>query len=566
MSKTNGYWKVRLALGTIGRILMIGVDKAARDCAAAEEKTLRGILNYAKDSHWGKTHNFSHILSATSSEELFKRWQENVPPAEYEDLAPFIERHKQGEANVLFPGKPMMYATTSGTTKEPKWIPITKKYYKNVYSKISKIWLYSAFKYRPHVFDDAGTSIVGKVVEDYAPDGTLCGSVSGIVRRDLPKFIKAIYAEHDDVYTISDHRARYYSIVRMGLERDIRILVTPNPSTIIELQHSVNDLFEDYVTDIEKGTLSKNMNIEEDIRANISAALKPNPARAAELRVLKEKHGTLLPKHYWPNLQVLSTWKCGNTYVYIDKLKDAFPADMFHQEFGFFATECCPGKVLDQGKATTLFTHMNYLEFVPEEELSLPRNQQTFYRSSQLEKGRRYAMFVTTYAGLYRYNMNDLVEVTGFYGTLPNIEMVQKINGIISMTGEKLHEHQFMEAVQTAQKETGLELAFFVGFADLSTSSYQFYYEFADQGVTQKQAEDFTSIVDERIKEMNFEYKAKRDSFRIKPPLTHLLQPEAFEIFKERCVLQGARDAQFKLNRLMQDEKRHTMFKELVRE
>ena len=116
MSKTNGYWKVRLALGTIGRILMIGVDKAARDCAAAEEKTLRGILNYAKDSHWGKTHNFSHILSATSSEELFKRWQENVPPAEYEDLAPFIERHKQGEANVLFPGKPMMYATTSGTT------------------------------------------------------------------------------------------------------------------------------------------------------------------------------------------------------------------------------------------------------------------------------------------------------------------------------------------------------------------------------------------------------------------------------------------------------------------
>ena len=77
---------------------------------------------------------------------------------------------------------------------------------------------------------------------------------------------------------------------------------------------------------------------------------------------------------------------------------------------------------------------------------------------------------------------------------------------------------------------------------------------------------DFTAIVDERIKEMNFEYKAKRDSFRIKPPLTHLLQPEAFEIFKERCVLQGARDAQFKLNRLMQDENRHAMFKELVRE
>ena len=565
MAKMKGSWKVRLALGTVGKILMRGVNKAAKNCALTEEQTLRGILQYAKDSEWGKLHNFSYILAATNSEELFKRWQENVPPAEYEDLAPFIERHKNGEANVLFPGKPMMYATTSGTTKEPKWIPITKRYYKNVYSKISKIWLYSAYKYRPSVFDDAGTSIVGKVIEDYAPDGTICGSVSGIVRRDLPKFIKAIYAEHDDVYAISDHRARYYCIVRMGLERDIRILVTPNPSTIVELQQSVNDMFEDYVTDIEKGTLSPNVNIEEKFRQTISSGLKPNPQRAAELRALKEKYGTLQSKHYWPNLQVLSTWKCGNTYVYMDKLKDAFPEEMFHQEFGFFATECCPGKVLDEGKATTLFAHMNYLEFVPEEELHLPHSQQTFLRMSQLQKGKRYAMFVTTFAGLYRYNMNDLVEVTGFYGTLPNIEMVQKINGIISMTGEKLHERQFLEAVQHAQAEMNLTVNFFVGFADLQDSVYHFYYEFAKSDLTRQQIKDFTVLVDNKLKDLNIEYHAKRESHRIKHPHTHLLQENSFKKFKEMSVAQGARDAQFKLNRLMQDEKRHAMFKELIK-
>ena len=565
MAKMKGSWKVRLALGTVGKILMIGVNKAAKNCAVTEEQTLRGILQYAKDSEWGKLHNFSYILAAKTPEELFKRWQENVPPAEYEDLEPFIERHKNGEANVLFPSKPMMYATTSGTTKTPKWIPITKRYYKNVYSKISKIWLYSAYKYRPGVFDDAGTSIVGKVIEDYAPDGTICGAVSGIVRRDLPQFIKAIYAEHDDVYAINDHRARYYCIVRMGLERNIRILVTPNPSTIVELQQSVNDMFEDYVTDIEKGTLSPNVNIEEEFRQTISSGLKPNPKRAAELRALKEKYGTLQPKHYWPNLQVLSTWKCGNTYVYMDKLKDAFPAEMFHQEFGFFATECCPGKVLDDGKATTLFAHMNYLEFVPEEELHLPHSQQTFLRMSQLQKGKRYAMFVTTYAGLYRYNMNDLVEVTGFYGTLPNIEMVQKINGIISMTGEKLHERQFLEAVQHAQAEMNLTVNFFVGFADLQDSVYHFYYEFAEQELTRQQIKDFTLLVDNKLKDLNIEYQAKRESHRIKHPHTHLLQENSFQKFKEMSVAQGARDAQFKLNRLMQDEKRHALFKELIK-
>lgn len=565
MAKMKGSWKVRLALGTVGKILMMGVNKAAKNCALTEEQTLRGILRYAKDSEWGKLHKFSYILAAKTPEELFKRWQENVPPAEYEDLAPFIERHKNGESNVLFPGKPMMYATTSGTTKTPKWIPITNRYYKNVYSKISKIWLYSAYKYRPSVFDDAGTSIVGKVIEDYAPDGTICGSVSGIVRRDLPQFIKAIYAEHDDVYAINDHRARYYCIVRMGLERDIRILVTPNPSTIVELQQSVNDMFEDYVTDIENGTLSLNVNIEEEFRQTISSVLKPNPQRAAELRALKEKYGILQPKHYWPNLQVLSTWKCGNTYVYMDKLKDAFPEEMFHQEFGFFATECCPGKVLDEGKATTIFAHMNYLEFVPEEELHLPHSQQTFLRMSQLQKGKRYAMFVTTYAGLYRYSMNDLVEVTGFYGTLPNIEMVQKINGIISMTGEKLHERQFLEAVQHAQKEMNLTVNFFVGFADLQDSVYHFYYEFTESDLPRQQVKDFTTLVDNKLKELNIEYHAKRESHRIKHPHTHLLQENSFQKFKEMSVAQGARDAQFKLNRLMQDEKRHGMFKELIK-
>ena len=67
------------------------------------------------------------------------------------------------------------------------------------------------------------------------------------------------------------------------------------------------------------------------------------------------------------------------------------------------------------------------------------------------------------------------------------------------------------------------------------------------------------------LKEVNMEYKAKRESHRIKHPLTHILEEESFRKFKERCVAQGARDAQFKMNRLMQDETRHAMFKELVK-
>ena len=563
MAKLKGSGKIKFLLGVVGKIQKSKLDKASKNVAKEQEQTLRRILEYAKDSEWGKSHNFAEILAADTTEELYKRWQKNVPPTDYEDIRPLVERHKNGEENLLFPGKPMMYATTSGTTKEPKWIPITNEYYNNAYSKMSKLWLHSFQMHRPKVFENVCTSIVGKDIEGAAPDGTVYGSVSGVTRRDCPEFIKGLYAEDSSVFSISDYKARYYTIMRTGVEKDVHLLVTANPSTIVEMQNNVNEFFDDYVKDIENGTLKADLKIDDEIRKKIEPRFSPNPARAAELRELKAKYGTVLPKHYWPNIQVLTTWKCGNTHVYMEKFKDSFPKGMLHQEFGYFASECRAGLVMNGGDDTVLFPHMHYFEFIRAEDLDNPNPQ--FLQLEELEKGKRYCIYVTTLAGLYRYNMNDLVEVTGFYGTIPTIQFIQKVNGIISMTGEKLHERQFIEAVHETEKETDLVTKFFVGFADIENSNYQFYYEFADQSVTQEQAEEFTKKVDANLKKFNNEYEAKRASFRVKDPVTHLLQKESFETFKKRSIDQGARDGQFKMNLLMQDEKRHAMFKDLVR-
>lgn len=563
MAKLKGSLKIKLAMGLVGNIQKSKLDKAAKNVAKEQEKTLRRILEYAKDTEWGKSHNFAEILAAPNATELYKRWQANVPATDYEDLRPFVERHKNGEENLLFPGKPMMYATTSGTTKEPKWIPITNEYYNNAYSKMSKLWLHSFQMHRPKVFENVCTSIVGKAIEGAAPDGTVYGSVSGVTRRDCPEFIKGLYAENNAVFAISDYKARYYTIMRTGIEKDVHLLVTANPSTIVEMQNNVNEFFYEYVKDIENGTLSEKLKIEPEIRATIAATFKPNPQRAAELRALKEKYGTVLPKHYWPNIQVLTTWKCGNTQVYLEKFKDSFPKNMLHQEFGYFASECRAGLVMNGGDDTVLFPHMHYFEFIRAEDLDNPNPE--FLQLEDLEVGKRYCIYVTTLAGLYRYNMNDLVEVTGKYGTIPTIQFIQKVNGIISLTGEKLHERQFIEAVHAAEKETNMPTKFFVGFADLDNSNYQLYYEFADQSIDQAKAEEFTKVVDANLKKLNIEYEAKRASFRVKDPVTHLLQPESFENFKKRSIEQGARDGQFKMNLLMQDERRHAMFKDLVK-
>lgn len=549
-------------LGCAGGIQYLSLKRASKNPRKAQEKTLREILTYARDTEYGKEHHFSEILEAKTDIELYARYQKYVQLNDYEDLRPYVEKHKHGASNILFPGKPVLYATTSGTTKEPKWVPITKEYLHNIYGKMTKVWLFNFIKNRPEVFTGKIVSIVGKVKEGEAPDGTMFGSVSGVTQRDCPGFVKKLYASPASVFSIEDYTARYYTLMRMGIERNITLVVTANPSTIVEMQNNVNEYFDDYCTDIEHGTLNAKLNIPQWIREDIQPYLKPNPERAAELRALKAKYGTVLPKHYWPNMQILNTWKCGNTAVYLDKINGSFPEQMLHQEFGYFASECRFGLVLDDTVNTVLFPHFHYYEFVAEEELESENKH--YLQLHELQAGKRYCPYVTTFAGLYRYNMNDLLEVGPSFCNTPTVHMIQKVNGIVTMTGEKLHERQFIEAVHATEEKSGLMTKFFVGFADMEKSAYHFYYEFADQSTTQKQAENFTKLVDDELKATNIEYEAKRASFRVKDPITHRLVEQSFEKFKAQCIAEGARDGQFKMNLLMQDEKRHAKFKQLV--
>jgi len=562
--RTKQWWLTKLGLTIVGKKGIGDLKKASKNGKKTLDGSLRHILTISKDTAYGKEHHFDEILAAKTPEELFGLYQKNVQINDYEHLRPYIERHKNGEPDILFPGKPKIYVTTSGTTKEPKWIPVTEEYYRNVYKIMSQIWYYCFMKTKPRVYYGKSLSIMGKAVEGAAPDGTLYGSISGVIQRDVPGFMKKTYSAPIEIFQIADYNARYYALMRLGLSQNVSIIVTANPSTLIEMQLKVNEFFDEFCEDIEKGTLSGRFNIPDEIRAAIQPFIKPKPQRAAELRKLKARYGTLLPRHYWPDLQVVTCWFCGNTKIYYDRVRDSFPPACVFHEFGYISSECKAGVVLESNsRDTVLFGHKNYIEFIHESDIDNPNPR--IYQAYEVEEGQRYCMLVTTCSGLYRYNTDDLVEITGFYNEFPMIEFIQKTNGIVSLTGEKIHERQFIEAAHETEKTTGKKLLFFVGFADPQKSSYTFYYEFENQHITMTEAENFTARLDLCLQEYNPEYKEKRVSNRIKTPETALLVTESFERFKAACLDRGYRDGQFKLNLLMQDEKRHAMFKELVK-
>ena len=560
-------WLINTALCLVGGSQRLRLNFWNKHPKHAAERTLRDILTISKDTVYGKEHHFDRILSATSAEDLFRLYQQYVPVNDsFETLRPYVERHKNGEKDILFPGKPDMYATTSGTTSEPKWVPMTHKYLKDVYGKMTHIWIWNFISHRSRIFGGHLFTTVGKELEGYAPDGTIFGSVSGVLVRDVPSIIKKHYTAPACVMSIDDYAARNYTLMRLALQyRDVTLWATANPSTILELLRTLNENTLEMIDDIEHGTLSWNFDISDYIREELADYMKPEPERAQELRDLLEKHGKLEPKHFWPWLQLLSTWKCGNTKIYMEKYMDQFNWDKtFYQELGYIATECRFGFSLDETNESVLFPHFHYYEFVEESELDSPHKN--YLQIHELEKGKRYCAYVTTYSGLFRYNMNDLVEVGGKFYNTPTVHMISKVNGIVSMTGEKLYEPQFIDAVHKAEQELEIKTKFFVGFADIQESKYHFYFEFADEKIDQKTADKFAQVVDKKLQEINNEYESKRASFRLHDPQAHILLNNAYARFKAACLRDGFRDGQFKFNLLMQDDKRRRKFDQIERE
>lgn len=163
---------------------------------------------------------------------------------------------------------------------------------------------------------------------------------------------------------------------------------------------------------------------------------------------------------------------------------------------------------------------------------------------NDLREGRKYHVLVTTRSGLYRYAMNDIVEVTGWFNGVPTIRFVQKGKGVTNITGEKLYEHQVVEAVEAVLKSMEMAGAFYVMLANVPAAGYVLYLEGEAAGETVE------GKIDQELACLNVEYQTKRESGRLQPLRVVPLKPGTAEAYRTHCVAKGQRDAQFKVIRL----------------
>ena len=515
------------------------------------EEGLRSILEFGKDSEYGRRYDFAHILEADSAEELYRRYSK-LPIITYPDIKEYVDKSTHGAPDVLFKGRPLMYMITSGTTSEPKLLPVSE-YYVQMINDMMNMMFVRQIKLAGNFFEGKIFGITGKAKEYQTPDGTWVGSVSGYNRETSSRIVKSTLAVPGEIFDVSDYNARYYLLMRFAIEQDVRHILTANPTTVIELLENAKLNFDKYCDDIASGSINKELNIPGNIREILERKIKPNPGRAAELRALKAVNDPPLPKDYWPNMNVLCTWKCANTAFFIDGFKEVFPEKTKHMEFGYYASECRFGVPFDESNYSTVFPQEYYVEFIEEEEYGKPDAKT--YRIYELTEGKKYCVIVSTKAGLYRYDMADIVVAGPRIKNTPTIQLLQKTSGIVSMTGEKVSEQQFNEAVKKASEMTGHKVSFYMGFANLEKLYYDVYAEFTEGDIPETDRQKFAEEADKQLYEMNVEYAAKRDSFRLNMPVVHSLPKNAFIEYKKALLeSKKSKDNQFKIMTINQND------------
>ncbi|MFO1428679.1 MAG: GH3 auxin-responsive promoter family protein [Candidatus Competibacteraceae bacterium] len=515
--------------------------QATRQVERTQAALLADILQYGGDTVYGREHRFNTIRN-------YRDYREHVPVNDYEALRPYVNRHIQGETDVLFPGKPLMYNRSSGTTALPKLIPVTPYDFERTIKNRGKLWLYGLMRQFPGIFRGKDLTVVSPAVDGYTPDGTPFGSLSGLVYQNIPEFMKRVHTIPYSVVTIPDYETRTYISLRSAIACDVTMLLTVNPGTILNLVTRADQWKTDLIRDIHDGSVRNDLNIEPEIRAQIEMMFKPDHRRAAQLEKLAQQRGVLRPADYWPNLRLIHTWKNGNCALMLPKLKPWFHPDTPILDFGYLASEIMATDLVDPATdGSILQVRSGFYEFTRFEEGDNPERR--FLLAHELDVGAQYYLYVTTFSGLYRYDMNDVVEVVGKFNETPILKFLFKGKGITSIQGEKLSEKQCIQAVHQAALATGLRHEFFVGYADAEQQRYLLYIEFSED-YTESLRTRFTDAVDRALMDINIEYEAKRKSDRLRPLTVVAVGKNFFERYKLLRLAEGAHEGQFKWQNL----------------
>lgn len=512
--------------------------------ASVQRDVLFHKIRRCADSQFGRDHRFSRIRTIDD----FRR---QVPIAGYEYYQPYVRQVAQGRVEAMFPAgeQILMFTVTSGTTAEPKMIPVNRPWM-DEYRRGWQIWGIRAFLDHPALFYAKLAGMAGNWNMWRAPSGIPCGLASGLSARLQSPLLRMVYCIPPSVHEIEDSQAKYYAAIRLAVPERAGLLMAATPSTLLKFSRLADQFAPTLIRDIRDGTLSDAFAVPEHVRREVDRRIRaPNPARARQLEGIVERTGHLFPKDFW-ELSLAACWLGGTVGTDARRLPE-YLGDIPCRDIGLL---CSEGRftipIEDGTPAGLLEIASHYYEFIPEEEVDSAHP--TVLECHELEVGRNYFILPTTSSGLYRYHIYDVVRCTGRVGQTPLLEFLNKGQRFSDMEGEKLGEFHFVQAVGAVCGNLGARVSTFTAVpvrpSDGSTAAPYYAILVEEQDLADRaQALRFLEGVDRWLAEHNVMYQGKRaDQYLGSPRLIRIPSGSLARFDQEEIRRRGVGEDHYK--------------------
>ncbi|MGB2684886.1 MAG: GH3 auxin-responsive promoter family protein [Olleya sp.] len=374
------------------------VQKWANNPIQTQDKVFKDLISQASSTTFGIDHDF---ISINNYQDFIKR----VPIRDYEDLKPYVDKVVAGQENILWPGKPLYFAKTSGTTSGAKYIPLTKDSMPNhVNAARNAILLYIHETGNAKFVDGKMIFLQGSPVLK-EQNGIQLGRLSGIVAHFVPKYLQKNRMPSWETNCIEDWETKVEAIVEETVNQDMSI-ISGIPSWVQMYFEKLQQK-----TGKNVGDIFKNFNL------FIFGGVNYEPYRAKFENLIGRK---------------------------VDSI-ELYPASE-----GFFAFQ---DKQNEKGMLLQLDSGMFY-EFVKADQF-FDKNPKRI-TIKDVEVGVNYVMIISTNAGLWAYNIGDTIMFTD---TKPYRVIVSgRIKHFISAFGEHVIGKEVEQAMKEATQGTDIRI------------------------------------------------------------------------------------------------------------
>jgi len=453
-----------------------------------QQEWLRRLLQSAEATEYGKRYDFASIDTP-------EKFRSRVPISDYNTIKDDIVRTRNGEQNILWGSEVRFFAKSSGTTSDKsKFIPVSDEALEDCHFKASKDLLSIYYNNHPGaaIFDGKGLVMGGSHnITEINNSSYYDGDLSAILIQNMPFWVQ--------------------------------LKKTPN------LSIALMDEWESKIEKMAHETMNHNV-------TSISGV--PSWTLVLIKKILSLTNASNL-KEVWPNLEVF--FHGGVSFnPYRTQYNKYIPEgsinymETYNASEGFFAIQ----DQTDSEEMLLMLDYGIYYEFLPVENLH-DENPKTL-TLNEVEKGKNYALIITTNGGLWRYLIGDTVTFTSTYPY--RIKITGRTKNFINAVGEEIIIDNAEKALDIACNKTGASINDYTGapiyFGENQNAGHEWLIEFENPP---ESLDFFTEAFDNALKSVNSDYEAKRYNNMVlqKPVLRKMEKGTFYQWLKQKGKLGG---------------------------